>query len=247
MQQHQIASAYPGLLDGDPADGELPRHLGDGAGGAGLPPAQRATSTPARRTCARSAAAGRGHRHAGRRRLPRAVRRAARARHAGVGNYAGMWLDPANALGCGLRRRAGLHAANPAACAARCPTTWSRSSARRATDGFANRPYDNVGVQYGLRALQSGTITAEQFVDLNEKRRRARHRLGARRPSARSPTAPALDAAYRGGLITPRPRSSRASRSSTSAAPTTSRSTPTSTPTRCARGSTAPTATTTTR
>ncbi|MBI4262987.1 MAG: hypothetical protein HY657_01300 [Acidobacteria bacterium] len=39
----------------------------------------------------------------------------------------------------------------------------------RRPDGFANRPYDNVGVQYGLRALHSGTITPEQFVDLNEK------------------------------------------------------------------------------
>lgn len=29
-------------------------------------------------------------------------------------------------------------------------------------------PYDNVGVQYGLKALQDGTITAEQFVQLNE-------------------------------------------------------------------------------
>ena len=35
--------------------------------------------------------------------------------------------------------------------------------------GFANRFLDNVGVQYGLKALQSGQITPEQFVDLNEK------------------------------------------------------------------------------
>ncbi|MGH2731178.1 MAG: DUF6351 family protein [Actinomycetota bacterium] len=35
--------------------------------------------------------------------------------------------------------------------------------------GFANAPFDNVGVQYGLNALNSGEITAEQFVDLNEK------------------------------------------------------------------------------
>ncbi len=36
-------------------------------------------------------------------------------------------------------------------------------------DGFAERPYDNVGVQYGLVALRAGKITPEQFVDLNEK------------------------------------------------------------------------------
>jgi hypothetical protein len=35
--------------------------------------------------------------------------------------------------------------------------------------GFANRPFDNVGVQYGLQALLSGEITPEDFVSLNEQ------------------------------------------------------------------------------
>ena len=35
--------------------------------------------------------------------------------------------------------------------------------------GFARRPLDNVGVQYGLRALQGGVITVEQFLDLNQR------------------------------------------------------------------------------
>ncbi len=35
--------------------------------------------------------------------------------------------------------------------------------------GFALRPYDNVGVQYGLKALLAGTITPTEFVDLNAK------------------------------------------------------------------------------
>ena len=35
--------------------------------------------------------------------------------------------------------------------------------------GFARRPMDNVGVQYGLGALNSGAISASQFLDLNEK------------------------------------------------------------------------------
>ncbi|WP_425503499.1 DUF6351 family protein [Jiangella mangrovi] len=34
--------------------------------------------------------------------------------------------------------------------------------------GFARRPLDNVGVQYGLAALSSGAISADQFLDLNE-------------------------------------------------------------------------------
>ena len=35
--------------------------------------------------------------------------------------------------------------------------------------GFARRPLDNVGIQYGLRALNGGAITKEQFLDLNAK------------------------------------------------------------------------------
>ncbi len=34
--------------------------------------------------------------------------------------------------------------------------------------GFVYRPLDNVGVQYGLKALEAGVITPEQFVSLNE-------------------------------------------------------------------------------
>ena len=35
--------------------------------------------------------------------------------------------------------------------------------------GFARRPFDNVGVQYGLAALNTGAITPKQFLDVNEK------------------------------------------------------------------------------
>ncbi len=40
---------------------------------------------------------------------------------------------------------------------------------RNPATGFARRPLDNVGVQYGLSALNSGTITPDQFLDLNER------------------------------------------------------------------------------
>jgi hypothetical protein len=33
---------------------------------------------------------------------------------------------------------------------------------------FAQRPLDNVGVQYGLRAMNDGKITVDEFLDLNE-------------------------------------------------------------------------------
>lgn len=40
---------------------------------------------------------------------------------------------------------------------------------RDPSTGFARRPYDNVGVQYGLGALNAGQIGWEQFLDLNAR------------------------------------------------------------------------------
>jgi hypothetical protein len=54
---------------------------------------------------------------------------------------------------------------------ARC-TIWDHGAVVYGRDpqtGFARRPLDNVGVQYGLEALNSAAITKEQFLDLNEK------------------------------------------------------------------------------
>jgi hypothetical protein len=71
---------------------------------------------------------------------------------------------------------------------------------RRSADGFAHRPYDNVGVQYGLEALRAGRISAEQFVDLNED-------VGGLdidweyQPERSAADGAALEVAYRGGLV----------------------------------------------
>jgi hypothetical protein len=35
--------------------------------------------------------------------------------------------------------------------------------------GFGRRPFDNVGIQYGLKAFNDGQITAQQFIDLNAR------------------------------------------------------------------------------
>jgi len=35
--------------------------------------------------------------------------------------------------------------------------------------GFARNPFDNVGVQYGLKALNDGRITFDQFIDINTR------------------------------------------------------------------------------
>jgi hypothetical protein len=37
----------------------------------------------------------------------------------------------------------------------------------RKKDGFANRPFDNTGIEYGLKGLLQGLISPAQFVDLN--------------------------------------------------------------------------------
>ncbi|MCL2310534.1 MAG: DUF6351 family protein [Proteobacteria bacterium] len=46
---------------------------------------------------------------------------------------------------------------------------WARNVYGVDANGFAKRPFDNVGVQYGLAQLNSGVITVDQFLDLNEK------------------------------------------------------------------------------
>jgi hypothetical protein len=38
---------------------------------------------------------------------------------------------------------------------------------KRPSDGFANVAFDNVGIQYGLKGLNDGSISPAQFVDLN--------------------------------------------------------------------------------
>ena len=71
----------------------------------------------------------------------------------------------------------------------------------RRPDGAANRPYDNVGVQYGLEALLAGQILPEQFVDLNAKvgGLDLDYRFVAARTAA---DRAALPAAYRSGQVT---------------------------------------------
>lgn len=69
------------------------------------------------------------------------------------------------------------------------------------TTGFALRPFDNVGVQYGLGALSSGVISVGQFLDLNE--RIGGYDQDANYVPQRSDGNPgAIERAYRSGLQT---------------------------------------------
>ena len=200
MQQHQIASAYPGLLDGiqpmasfpdvwetvqEAEDCHLLNHYFASLNGAQITQAQQDAVT--------GSLVGGG----------------CRAQWDGphglgtpdVGNYAGMWLDPANAPGCGLDKALVYDAAtNPQGVRCTLPDYMVSIFGRRASDGFANRPYDNVGVQYGLHALQSGKLTPEQFVDLNEHVGGLSIDWGFQ-PDRVAADPAALTAAYRGGLI----------------------------------------------
>ncbi|MCY3844670.1 MAG: DUF6351 family protein [Acidobacteria bacterium] len=72
---------------------------------------------------------------------------------------------------------------------------------RDAETGFARRPLDNTGVQYGLAALNDGVITPEQFLDLNR-------RIGGYDPDGRfqaertAADAEAIRLAYETGRLT---------------------------------------------
>ena len=50
----------------------------------------------------------------------------------------------------------------------RSASQWTTAE-HAAGQGFARSPHDNVGVQFGLKALQDGRIDTEQFVHLNEQ------------------------------------------------------------------------------
>ena len=112
------------------------------------------------------------------------------------------FLDPSNAAGCGLPADQVYNAhTNPHGVRCTVQDYMASIFGLRPTDGFANYPYDNTGVQYGLTALNSREILPEQFVDLNEK-------VGgldidwnhhAQRSVA---DAPAVSTMYRAGLVT---------------------------------------------
>lgn len=87
--------------------------------------------------------------------------------------------DPTN--GCGVAAEEHYNAeTNPDGCRGKYEdfevNVWGRrpealwtAPEKAIGQGFANSLYDNIGVQYGLKALGAGQITTEQFVDLNEK------------------------------------------------------------------------------
>jgi hypothetical protein len=77
---------------------------------------------------------------------------------------------------------------------------WGKTAGIPPSSTRARQTGDNVGIQYGLKALFAGAITPEEFVTLNEK-------IGGfdadsnRRAARSTADLPALDIAYRAGIV----------------------------------------------
>lgn len=72
---------------------------------------------------------------------------------------------------CGLLDKSLVYhpVSNPGGARCTLQDVNANSFGRDPVTGFARRPLDNVGLQYGLLALRQGRITAAQFLDLNER------------------------------------------------------------------------------
>lgn len=157
MLQHLIAANYPGLLDGIIPACSFPDVWSTATESEDCHLLQRVFDADPTWTPAQQAAV------AGYQTAATCV-----AFSKGPTNNTRSWFDPTNAAGCGD----GIEAYDPQTrpTGVRCTIQdYTVAQLGRGPDGFANRPYDNVGVQYGLRAFQSGLISAEQFVSLNER------------------------------------------------------------------------------
>jgi hypothetical protein len=76
-----------------------------------------------------------------------------------------------NARGCALNDASKIYDPIRNPTGARCTVQDMRVNiyGRDPATGFARKPQDNVGLQYGLAALNSGAISVDEFLDLNEK------------------------------------------------------------------------------
>lgn len=80
-------------------------------------------------------------------------------------------LTATNKKGCAMNDESKIYdpVKNPQG--ARCTMQEMRANiyGRDPKTGFARKPQDNVGIQYGLAALNRGVISVDEFLELNEK------------------------------------------------------------------------------
>ena len=81
----------------------------------------------------------------------------------------------------------------------RDPSDWERVE-KQLGRGFAGRPFDNVGVEYGRKPLLDGRITMQQFIDLNVKAGGADIDANFT-PDRAEADRPALERVYRSGAV----------------------------------------------
>jgi hypothetical protein len=79
-------------------------------------------------------------------------------------------MKATNAPGCALNDKALLYDPKTNPKGARCTITDMRVNVygRDPKTGFARKPQDNVGLQYGLKGLNDGKISVDEFLQINE-------------------------------------------------------------------------------
>ena len=156
MQQHMIGNNYPGLLDGIVPTASFPDTLQAFYGMTDCELLDRAmTLTRVRwRTAEKTAVSGYSHfDYCTRNKLAYAPV-AADINCDALTIPQSMRFDPVN---------------NPEGVRCTYQDALINVFGRDPVTGFARRPFDNVGVQYGLGALNKGAITFAQFLDVNER------------------------------------------------------------------------------
>lgn len=79
------------------------------------------------------------------------------------------FLRPTNCDRTSITPAMMLDAANPRGVRCTFQDNMVNVYGRDPQTGFARRPFDNVGIQYGLAAFNAGKITVDQFLDLNAR------------------------------------------------------------------------------
>ena len=87
----------------------------------------------------------------------------------GWSGFSNAWNNPNTSLGSSLASFQYNTVTNPTGSRGDWWTANINAMGVNPATGFARSAYDNVGVQYGLAALNSGAITTTEFLDLNEK------------------------------------------------------------------------------
>jgi hypothetical protein len=111
-------------------------------------------------------------------------------------------LTATNVRGCALKDESKVYHPEKNPKGARCTIQEMRVNiyGRDPKTGFARKTQDNIGLQYGLQGLNSGAISVDEFLDLNEKI--GGNDIDGSFVAARSQGDPiALKAMYASGLI----------------------------------------------